>query len=88
MPIDDSNWQNLPAIPETTTPGMVLNPSQQFEMVKLSRMIDSVNDVNELKLIARKLLEAWFTQKAATNWLISQSTGWNVSGLQNHPIDS
>lgn len=49
-----------------------LTTGQQFEIERLSRAIDSTADPAELRLLAKQLLQAWHTQKAATNWLIRQ----------------
>jgi hypothetical protein len=38
----------------------------------LSGSIDATADPAELRLVAKQLLQAWHTQKAATNWLIRQ----------------
>ncbi len=39
---------------------------------RLSRAIDATADPAELRLLAKQLLQAWHTQKAATHWLIRQ----------------
>jgi hypothetical protein len=49
-----------------------LTIGQQFEIERLSRTIDATSDPDELRLLAKQLLQAWHTQKAATNWLIRQ----------------
>jgi len=49
-----------------------LTTVQQFEIERLSRAIDATADPAELRLLAKQLLQAWHTQKAATNWLIRQ----------------
>ena len=49
-----------------------LTTAQHFEIERLSRAIDATADPGELRLLAKQLLQAWHTQKAATNWLIRQ----------------
>ena len=49
-----------------------LSVSQQFEIERFSRAIDATQDTGELRSIAKQLLQAWHTQKAATNWVIAQ----------------
>lgn len=48
---------------------------QRFEIERLSRAIDATADPETLKTIAKQLLQAWHTQKAATNWVIGQQLG-------------
>lgn len=64
-----------------------LSTSQQFEIERLSRAIDATVDANQLRSLAKQLLQAWHTQQAATNWLIRQQTrppllqhGWPPQG--------
>ncbi len=49
-----------------------LTTGQQFEIERLSRAIDATADPEELRRVAKQLLQAWQTQKAATNWMIRQ----------------
>jgi len=51
---------------------MELTTGQQFEIERLSRAIDATADPQQLRLLAKQLLHAWHTQKAATNWFIRQ----------------
>ncbi|MFM7314089.1 MAG: hypothetical protein ACKO0M_13140 [Cyanobium sp.] len=51
---------------------MELSTAQRFELERLSRAIDATADPEELRLVAKQLLRAWHTQKAATNWMIRQ----------------
>ncbi len=50
-----------------------LSVSQCFEIERFSRAIDATADPEALRLIAKQLLQAWHTQKAATNWVIGQA---------------
>ena len=54
---------------------IALTVGQQFEIERFSRAIDATADAGELRSIAKQLLQAWHTQKAATNWVISQQIG-------------
>ncbi|MFN7678147.1 MAG: hypothetical protein ACK5QW_06060 [Cyanobacteriota bacterium] len=54
---------------------MELSVSQRFEIERFSRAIDATADPEDLKRIAKQLLQAWHTQKAATNWVIGQQLG-------------
>ena len=54
---------------------MELSIGQQFEIERFSRAIDATADPEALKAIAKQLLQAWQTQKAATNWVIGQQLG-------------
>lgn len=56
-------------------PTMELSIGQQFEIERFSRAIDATADPEALKAIAKQLLQAWQTQKAATNWVIGQQLG-------------
>ena len=51
---------------------IALTLGQTFEVERFSRAIDSTRDVKELQGIAKQLLLAWQTQKAATNWVMKQ----------------
>ncbi len=51
---------------------MQLSTGQQFEIERFSRVIDATADPEELRRVAKQLLQAWHSQKAATNWLIRQ----------------
>lgn len=86
----DPAWQAQNPAQSTGEGGdapMALTLAQQFDMAKQARAIATCHDVAELQKIATDLLRAWYTQKAATNWIISQQTGWRANGLQDHPAD-
>jgi hypothetical protein len=51
-----------------------LTTGQQFEIERFSRAIDATADPEQLRVLAKQLLQAWHTQKAATHWAISQQT--------------
>ena len=64
-----------PAMPHSMPSTMELSIGQQFEIERFSRAIDATADPEALKAIAKQLLQAWHTQKAATNWVIGQQLG-------------
>ncbi|MDI9406559.1 MAG: hypothetical protein QM522_07605 [Chitinophagaceae bacterium] len=61
-----------------------LSIAQQFEIERFSRAIDANADADQLRSLAKQLLQAWHTQKAATNWAIQQqmspppASPWNA----------
>jgi hypothetical protein len=56
-----------------------LSVGQQFEIERFSRAIDATADPGKLRNLAKQLLQAWHTQKAATNWVIAQQAGFPPS---------
>lgn len=59
---------------------IALTVAQQFEIERFSRAIDANADAEQLRSIAKQLLQAWHTQKAATNWVIGQQLGVTPQG--------
>ena len=49
-----------------------LTTGQQFEIELFSRAIDATADSEQLRDLAKQLLKAWHSQKAATTWVIKQ----------------
>lgn len=49
-----------------------LSLGQQFELERMSRAIDETHDPRTLQQLAKQLLQAWQSQKAATQWLMRQ----------------
>ena len=49
-----------------------LSLGQKFEMERMSRAIDSTVDIQALQGLAKQLLQAWHSQKAATQWIMRQ----------------
>jgi hypothetical protein len=62
-----------------------LSVDQQFEIERVSRAIDANTDAEQLRSLAKQLLQAWHTQKAATNWVIQQQLATSVP--QSAPLD-
>ncbi|MEX0588174.1 MAG: hypothetical protein WD136_02860 [Cyanobium sp.] len=54
---------------------LALSLGQQFELERMSRAIESTADLQALQGIAKQLLEAWHSQKAATQWVMRQQLG-------------
>jgi hypothetical protein len=52
---------------------IALSLGQKFEIERMGRVIDSTTDLDELRSIAKQLLQAWHTQKAATNWILREN---------------
>ncbi|NDD68841.1 MAG: hypothetical protein EBZ29_05475 [Synechococcaceae bacterium WB9_4xC_028] len=54
------------------SPAVELSITQQFEIERFNRAIDATADPDQLRNLAKQLLQAWHTQKAATAWVASQ----------------
>lgn len=54
---------------------ITLSLGQQFEIERMSRALDATCDPEELRGIAKQLLQAWHSQKAATQWVMRQQLG-------------
>lgn len=52
---------------------IALSLTQTFELEKMKRAIDSCDNASELKALAKELLSAWMTQKAACLWIMRQN---------------
>lgn len=61
---------------------IALTVAQQFEIERFSRAIDANADAEQLRSIAKQLLQAWHTQKAATNWVIQQQLAQPLAPVQ------
>ena len=48
------------------TEPLALSLGQQFELERMTRAIDATADLQALQGIAKQLLQAWHSQKAAT----------------------
>ena len=48
---------------------------QSFEVERLKRDIDAQSDPAQLRNLAKDLLKAWFSEKAATNQAIKEQLG-------------
>lgn len=57
------------------TEPLALSLGQQFELERMSRAIDATVDPQALRGLAKQLLQAWHSQKAATQWVMRQQLG-------------
>ena len=55
---------------DSVAPAISLTTAQQFELEKMSRVIDATSDVAALQKLAKQLMQAWQCQKAATLWVM------------------
>ena len=49
-----------------------LSVTQQFDLERMNRTIESTIDPQHLQVLAKKLLQAWHSQRAATAWITRQ----------------
>ena len=49
-----------------------LSVAQQFDVERMNRAIESTLDAQQLQVLAKKLLQAWHSQRAATAWITRQ----------------
>ncbi|WP_216904076.1 hypothetical protein [Synechococcus sp. CCY 9618] len=59
----------------STQQAIELSVSQRFEIERFNRTIDATADPEALRTIAKQLLQAWHSQKAATTWVMGQQMG-------------
>lgn len=52
--------------------GIELTTEQHFHLEQVNRALDTTNDPAQLRQLAKQLLHAWHSQKAATNWIIRE----------------
>jgi hypothetical protein len=58
---------------------LALSLGQQFELERMNRAIDATLDTRALQDLAKQLLQAWHSQKAATQWVMRQQLGTSRS---------
>jgi hypothetical protein len=51
---------------------LTLSLGQQFELERMTRAIEATDDPQTLQKLAKQLLQAWHSQKAATQWVMRQ----------------
>ena len=49
-----------------------LSVTQQFYLERMNRTIEPTIDPQHLQVLAKKLLQAWHSQRAATAWITRQ----------------
>ena len=54
------------------TEPLALSLGQQFELERMNRVIESTADLETLQDLAKQLLQAWQSQRAATQWVMRQ----------------
>jgi hypothetical protein len=54
---------------------LALSLGQKFELERMTRAIDATGDAQALRGLAKQLLQAWHSQKAATQWIMRQQLG-------------
>jgi len=54
---------------------LALSLGQKFELERMTRAIDATGDPQALRGLAKQLLQAWHSQKAATQWVMRQQLG-------------
>lgn len=52
-----------------------LSISQQFELERMERAIDSAEDVEVLRELAKQAFRAWMVQKASCIWVMKNNLG-------------
>ena len=50
-----------------------MSVSQCFQVERMNSAIDATVDPAQLQMIAKQLLHAWQSQRAATDWVIRQN---------------
>jgi hypothetical protein len=50
-----------------------LSTSQQFEIERFKRDIDNTANIEDLRKIAKELLQAFYSQKAITAWVMKDA---------------
>jgi len=50
-----------------------LSMAQEFDIERLTRAIEAESDVGKLRQMAKMLLSAWVSQRAAAAWVIQQA---------------
>jgi hypothetical protein len=62
-----------------------LSLSQSFERERFLRVIEESNDIKQLKEISKVLLNGWFTQKAAAQWIMREALNSQKHSFTPHP---
>lgn len=66
---------------------LALSLGQQFELERMSRAIDATLDPQALQGLAKQLLQAWHSQKAATQWVMRQQLGSSTAFNGGNDLD-
>ena len=54
---------------------IAMSMTQCFEVERMNRAIEATTDPAQLQTLAKQLLHAWQSQRAATQWVIRQQQG-------------
>ena len=68
------------------TEPLSLSLGQEFEIERMNRAIDSTADLQTLQGLAKQLLQAWHSQKAATQWVLRQQLGGPTQMPPPYPL--
>ena len=52
-----------------------MSMTQCFEVERMNRAIEATADPAQLQMLAKQLLQAWQSQRAATQWVMRQQQG-------------
>ena len=52
-----------------------MSMTQRFEVERMNRAIEATADPAQLQTLAKQLLRAWQSQRAATQWVMRQRQG-------------
>jgi|688.fasta_scaffold02129_31 hypothetical protein len=66
---------------------LALSLGQQFELERMNRAIDATVDPHALQGLAKQLLQAWQSQKAATQWVMRQQLGGSGPFGSSEPVE-
>lgn len=64
------------------TSPLELSLNQRFEKERLGRFIKESTSIEDLRKVSELLLDGWFTQRAATQWMMSQALSAPVKTKQ------
>ena len=53
-----------------------LSVTQKFDIERMNRAIESTIDPQQLQVLAKQLLQAWHSQRAATVWTSESGSSW------------
>jgi diacylglycerol kinase len=60
---------------EVMQESIAMSMTQCFEVERMNRAIEATADPAQLQTLAKQLLHAWQSQRAATQWVIRQRQG-------------
>jgi len=66
---------------------LALSLGQKFELERMNRAIDATGDPQALRGLAKQLLQAWHSQKAATQWVMRQQLGSATQVVRELALD-